>query len=251
VVVTGDRILPRLTKIRPDSPKELAKHIDPNLVKDLRNLQLNPMNQVKITAVFWDISGFSRLCKDFAVYPYARSLIYLVTEYFSKAIEIIEKHNGVLDKFMGDGILAYFGYNKMEDGDPNNAISAALEFRKQFPTLKANFGQICKKYFNKKKVTQIDLKCGMNNGYAYVHYFNTTARNSVIFMGSTLNLARRLEGLAKNDEIIVSRQLKEMIQGQYEFTPISVRRRIKDDIKSFESEKVVYAIKGKRGSSKT
>jgi class 3 adenylate cyclase len=169
-----------------------------------------------------------------------------MTEYFLNAIEIIERHNGVLDKFMGDGILAYFGYNRTDDGDPINAISAALEFRKQFSTLKANFAQICKKYFDKKRVTRIDLKCGMNIGYAYVYYFNTTARNSVIFMGSTLNLASRLEGIAKKDEIIVSRQLKDMIQGQYEFTPISVKRRIEDGIKSFESEKVVYALKGKR-----
>lgn len=64
-------------------------------------------------------------------------------------------------------------------------------------------------------------------------------------MGSTLNLASRLEGIAKKDEIIVSRRLKDMIQGQYKFTPISVKRRIKDNIKSFEREKVVYSIKGK------
>lgn len=163
MVATGDKILPRITKLRPDSPKELAKHIDPNLVKALRNLQLNPMNPVKLTAVFWDISGFSNLCNDFAVYPYARGLTYLMTEYFSNAIEIIKRHNGVLDKFMGDGILAYFGYKTMNDGDPHHAISAALEFRTQFSTIKVNFAQICKKYYDKKKVRRIDLKCGMNN----------------------------------------------------------------------------------------
>jgi class 3 adenylate cyclase len=65
-------------------------------------------------------------------------------------------------------------------------------------------------------------------------------------MGSTLNLASRLEGIAKKDEIIVSRKLKDMIQGQYNFTPVSVKRREKDGIKSFKREKVVYAIKGKK-----
>jgi class 3 adenylate cyclase len=241
VVATGNRILPRYAKLSPDSPKELAKHIDPILAEDLRKIQISTVKQVKLTVVFWDISGFSSLCEDFAVYP--RILIDFLRKYFVEAIRIIKKYNGVLDKFMGDGILAYFGYNGTEDGDPRNAINAALEFKKQFSTLKADLAQLCKE-MRLKKVRRIDLKCGMNIGYAYVHYFNTTARNSVIFMGSTLNLASRLEGIAKKDEIIVSRKLKDMIQGQYEFTPISVKRR--GNIKSFKSEKVVYTIKGKR-----
>lgn len=147
---------------------------------------------------------------------------------------------------MGDGILAYIGYNGTEeDGDPLNAISAALEFRKQFSTLKANFVQLCKE-LSIKRVRRFYLKCGMNIGYIHAHYFKTTSINSVIFMGSTLNLASRLEGIAKRDEIIVSRKLKDVIQGQYEFTPISVIRREKRGIKSFKKEKVIYALKGKR-----
>ena len=147
---------------------------------------------------------------------------------------------------MGDGILAYFGYKGTEEGDPLNAISAALEFRKQFSTFKADFIQLCKD-IGIKKVRRFYLKRGMNNSHVYVHYFNTTSINSVIFMGSTLNLASRIEGIAKKDEIIVSRKLKEKIQGQYKFTPISVKRRLKGDyIKSFKEEKVVYALKGTR-----
>lgn len=147
---------------------------------------------------------------------------------------------------MGDGILAYFGYKGMEeDGEPLNAISAALEFRKQFSTLKANFVQLCKE-LDIKRVRRFYVKCGMNIGYVHAHYLNTNSINSVIFMGSTLNLASRLEGLAKRDEIIISRKLKDVIQGQYDFTPISVKRREKRGIKSFKKEKVIYAIKGKR-----
>lgn len=86
----------------------------------------------------------------------------------------------------------------------------------------------------------------LNIGYVHVHYFNTTSRNSVVCIGSTLNLASRLEGIAKKDEIIVSRKLMNVIRGQYAFTPISVKRRIKENIKSFKKEKVVYSIKGKR-----
>jgi class 3 adenylate cyclase len=177
---------------------------------------------------------------------YPRILIDFLRKYDAEAIRIIKKHNGVLDKFMGDGILAYFGYNGTEeDGDPLNAIRTALEFRKQFSILKSNFVQLCKE-LKIKRVRRFYLKFGMNIGYIHAHYLNTRSMNSVIFMGSTLNLASRLEGIAKKDEIIISRRLKGYIKSQYEITPISVMRREGHLIKSFESEKVVYVIKGKR-----
>lgn len=153
-MVTGHRVLPRFAKLRPDSL------VDRVLAKDLREIQINTHKQVKLTVVFWDISNFSNLCEDFVGYPGV--LIDLLSKYFAKAIKIIKKHNGVLDKFMGDGILAYFGYNgKEEDGDPSNAIRAALEFKKQFPTLKTNFAQLCKEIDIKKRVRRFDLKCGI------------------------------------------------------------------------------------------
>jgi class 3 adenylate cyclase len=70
----------------------------------------------------------------------------------------------------------------------------------------------------------------------------------VILLGSTLNFASRLEGLAEKDEIIVSRQLKNIVERKYKFTTIpeeEIERRMKGKIKSFEGENVVYAVEGK------
>jgi class 3 adenylate cyclase len=247
VAFTRDRKLPGSAEPRPYSVRELAKHIDPVLVDDLGKLQIDTFKRVRLTVVFWDISGFSALCEDFTLYP--ESIIFFLNQYFSKAIKIIEKHHGVIDKFMGDGILAYFGYDRTENGDPHNAIKAALKFKKQFPTLKKHFTQYCKKY-NGQDVRRIDLKCGINNGPAYVYYFNTSMRNSVILLGSTVNFASRLEGMAEKDEIIISKELKNMIQENYEFSEIPVKERIENRIKSFEGVDIVYAIKGKRAGFK-
>lgn len=202
---------------------ELAKHIDPRLSEDLRKLQDDGLTRVQVTVVFWDISSFSALCKD--LYGFEDSIYYILNLYFKKAIEIINEHNGVLDKFMGDGILAYFGYRTI-NGDPFNAVNAALEFKKQFPTLKKQLDQYCKNT-NGKKVRQIDLKCGIENGPASVYYFNTPTRNSVSFLGSTLNFASRLEGIAVDDEIIVSKELKNMVEEKYKFMEIPVKSRTK------------------------
>jgi class 3 adenylate cyclase len=240
-----DRKLPGTAPHDPYSPIELAKHIDPICNDDLRILQFNRLKRAQLTVVFWDVSSFSALCEDLYLYP--DSINYFLNEYFKKAIKIIKKHPGVLDKFMGDGILAYFGYNRTENGDPFNAVSAALEFKKQFLTLKEWLAQYCKKSIG-QDVRPIYLKCGINNGPAYIHYFNTPMRNSVILLGSTLNFASRLEGIAKNDEIIVSKELKNMIQEKYELKKKKVPKEHR--IKSYEEVDVVYIVKGKRAGGK-
>jgi class 3 adenylate cyclase len=112
---------------RPYSAKELAKHIDPILLKDLGWLTLlDTIEQKRLTVIFWDISGFSAMCDDFDRDRCGEAIVFFLNEYFKMAIKIIKTHHGVLDKFMGDGILAYFGYNRTKNGDPFNAVCAAL-----------------------------------------------------------------------------------------------------------------------------
>lgn len=166
-----DQKLAGLAEPKPFSTEELAKHIDPILLKDLGRIQIDTHKRKQLTVVFWDISGFSTLCNDLNDYPEA--IVYFLNEYFAKAIKIIENNDGVLDKFIGDGIFAYFGYNSRKgNGDPYNAISAALEFKSKFPTLKKDFNKYCAKY-NGKEPSDYSLKCGMHNGPAFLHYFST------------------------------------------------------------------------------
>jgi class 3 adenylate cyclase len=230
--LTRDREQPDITPHDPYSPIELAKHIDRIFYNDLRVLQFDRLKRIQLTVVFWDVSGFSALCKELYLYP--NNISYFLKEYFERAIKIIKKHHGVLDKFMGDGILAYFGYNSTENGDPFNAVNAALEFKKQFPIVKKRIAQHCKKsngYI--LDVRRIDLKCGINNGPAYVHYFNTPTRNSVNLLGPTLNFASRLEGMAEEDEIIVSKDLRNMIEDKYELR----KKKIPEDDRKEEKTK--------------
>jgi len=207
--------LPKVADPNPYSTEELAKHIDPFLLSDLGRIQFHTLKKIQLTVVFWDISGFSTLCKDLNDYP--DDIIYFLNNYFLKAIKIIKNNHVVLDKFIGDGILAYFGYNSRKgNGDPYNAILAALEFKRNFLTLKNHFNEYCTEY-NGKDASNINLKCGMHNGPALLHYFSTSTRNSIILMGSTVNFASRLQCIAKDDEIIVSKQLKNMVQEKFKF----------------------------------
>jgi class 3 adenylate cyclase len=77
----------------------------------------------------------------------------------------------------------------------------------------------------------------------------------VIFLGSTLNFASRLEGIAESDEIVASKGLKNMIQKKYNLREKMIPKAIEDRIKAYEDVAyedvdVVYAVEGKRTTSK-
>jgi class 3 adenylate cyclase len=93
----------------PYSPDELSKHIDPILLKNLAKIQIDGVEKQQLTIVFWDIAGFSQLSKDLE--GFEDDVLYFLKLYCEKAVEIVAKYNGIIDKFIGDGLLAYFGYN--------------------------------------------------------------------------------------------------------------------------------------------
>ena len=106
--------------------KILSKYFDPFLLELLRNPVQLEMKNSCVTTVFWDISSFSKLCKKLMGNP--ESIAAFLREYFDAAIKVIQEHSGIVDKFIGDGILAYFGYlYDAPDCGALGAIKAAIE----------------------------------------------------------------------------------------------------------------------------
>jgi plastocyanin len=84
----------------------LEKYVDPVVLEQIRDPELVTMQNKILTIVFWDLSGFSVLCEKLK--SHKELIVEFLREYFSEAAVIIQKHKGVLDKFMGDGIMAFF-----------------------------------------------------------------------------------------------------------------------------------------------
>jgi class 3 adenylate cyclase len=139
-------------------------------------------------------------------------IVEFLQEYFTIANKIIHKHNGILDKFIGDGIMAYFGYKDSDDGTEGavNSINAAFELQKSFEEIRSEWIEIWKKQFH-HKVTTIDLKCGINTGETLIGKLSTIERDQFTAFGPTVNLASRLEGRAEDNEIIISKNTKNKI----------------------------------------
>ena len=193
-----------------------------------------------MTIVFWDISGFSILCEKLKTHK--ELIVEFLREYFSEAAVIIHKHKGVLDKFMGDGIMAFFGYKDSDVNDNGkngaiNAVNAALELRNFFDEMKLEWINLWITKTGQQEIST-ELRCGMNTGYVLVGLLLTEVRDQFTTVGSNVNLASRLESVANKDQIIVSPSTKIRLEDQFNLKTISIER----PIKGFENISECYEI---------
>lgn len=238
------------TLVRNGSPEfkkmhtSLEKYVDPVVLEQIRDPELVTMQNKILTIVFWDLSGFSVLCEKLK--SHKELIVEFLREYFSEAAIIIQKHKGVLDKFMGDGIMAFFGYKDTDANDNGrkgaiSAVKAAIELRNFFDEMKLEWINL---WITKtdQQVISTDLRCGMNTGNVLVGLILTDVRDQFTTIGSNVNLASRLESVANKDQIIVSPSTKIRIKDHFSLRTIPIER----PIKGFENISECYEIIDKK-----
>ena len=209
-------------------------------LEGLPDLKAHLLNKAKgdgtllLTVVFWDIKGFSNLCDILKMDSI--SLLPFLKEFFDKTREIIFEYGGVSDKYMGDGVMALFGFqSKAQDCGTDNAIravGAALELRERFQDLQAKWIDIWEKHVP-NKIT-IGLKCGINTGYAIVGNIGTKKRAQFTALGTTVNIASRLADICDSGQIIVSATTKSKISDQFELKSLGTLTDLKNNHGPFE-----------------
>jgi class 3 adenylate cyclase/plastocyanin len=222
----------------------LEKYVDPVVLEQIRDPELVTMQNKILTVVFWDISGFSVLCEKLK--NHKELIVEFLREYFSEAALIIRKYEGVLDKFLGDGIMAFFGYRDTDINDNGkkgaiNAVKAAIELREFFDEMKLEWINLWATKTGHQEIST-DLRCGMNTGSVLVGLILTEVRDQFTTVGSNVNLASRLESVANKDQIIGSPFTKIRIQDQFNLKMIPIER----PIKGFENISECYEIIDKK-----
>jgi adenylate cyclase len=208
----------------------LEKYVDPVVLEQIRDPELVTMQNKILTLVFWDITGFSVLCESLQFHQ--ELVVAFLREFFSEATTIIHKHDGVLDKFMGDGIMAFFGFKETHVNDNGkkgavSAVNAALELRDFFEEVKVDWIDLWKIRSRQKEEISIHLRCGMNTGNVLVGLILTEKRDQFTTIGTNVNLASRMEGVAIKDQIIVSPHTKKQIEDMFGIRSIPIKKAIK------------------------
>lgn len=216
----------------------LQRQLDPAIIEYLSDPHAPLIQNRVMTIVFWDISNFSKLTEVFKDHP--ELIAVFLNEYLGVAVPIIHEYGGIIDKFIGDGILAYFGFIEPDDDGSigaSNAILAALKLKNAFQIFKQNWLDIWKTVSNFD--INIDVKCGVNTGSVLVGLMGSQERDQFTVIGTHVNLASRLEGIAEADQIVISQYTMEKVAQKFNLESIQLRE---EKIKAFEDIMEYYVV---------
>jgi class 3 adenylate cyclase/plastocyanin len=218
----------------------LQRQLDPAIIEYLSDPHATLIQNRVMTIVFWDISNFSKLTEIFKDHP--ELIAVFLNEYLGVAVPIIHEYGGIIDKFIGDGIMAYFGFKETDDDGSIgalNAIIAALKIKKAFQFFKKNWLDIWSTVTNFD--TNIDIKCGINTGSVLVGLMGSVERDQFTVIGTHVNLASRMEGIAEADQIVISQYTKEKVSQKFNLETIQIKE---EKIKAFEDITEYYVVIG-------
>jgi class 3 adenylate cyclase/putative methionine-R-sulfoxide reductase with GAF domain len=172
----------------------LAEH----LVADDRMTGLGGQRKL-VSVVFADITGFTSLVEINTV----EDVVEVLNRFFETVVPVIFKHGGMLDKFLGDGVMAVFGIPDADDLDPVKAIQCGVDIQKGMQALKESLKE--------DDLFPIDVGVGIASGVVLAGNIGTKEQINYTVIGDPVNLAQRLESVSKPGEIIVSSLTTDMI----------------------------------------
>jgi adenylate cyclase len=147
-----------------------------------------------VTVMFVDIRGFTALSSD----ARASDMLQLLNDYYEMLVEIVFKHNGTVDKFMGDGMMVVWGAPITHKDDAVSAVNAAMSIQKAIEGF--NFDRLT------KGLASIEAGIGINTGFVVAGYIGSSRTMSYSVIGDTVNIASRLCAAARPGEIVISEQ---------------------------------------------
>jgi adenylate cyclase len=212
---------------------QLQRFLPPHVVEAMvagkgEPIQKGGRERHDASVLFSDIRGFTKLSEN-AGGP--QEVVELLNDYFERLVEIVFKRHGVLDKFIGDALMATWG---TLDGDKDHtfkAVAAAIEFREAI------------RDFNSERQDEgkpaIGMGVGVNTGRLVAGYMGAKRRLEYTVIGDTVNTASRICGIAQAGQVLISDATYQKVQDRVEARYLGTRQ-----VKGKEQEVKVYEAIG-------
>src|SRR6185437_4029483 len=154
-----------------------------------------------VTVVFSDVTGSTALGERLD----PESLRRVLARYFELASQVVERHGGVVEKFVGDAVMAVFGVPQVHEDDAMRAVRAAVEMRAALDALNEQLSG-----------PPLQIRIGVNTGEVVTGDETTT-----LVTGDAVNTAKRLEEAAAPGEILVGSATRRLVENATELEPIA------------------------------
>jgi adenylate cyclase len=190
----------------------MARYMDPDLADQLVRGDEDILGgkSIEATILFSDVRGFTTLAEELG----PQGTVALLNDYFTIMVEAIQTQGGMLDKFIGDAIMAAFGLPVAHDDDPDRAVRASIAMISslfEWNTLRTSEGRM-----------PVDMGIGLNTDLVVAGNIGSPKRMDFTMIGDGVNLASRLESACKqySARILVSEHTFHRLKGVYRFREV-------------------------------
>ena len=192
----------------------LSRYVSPGVAKEI----LANLNEVELSGkridgsvIFADIVGFTQIAED--IRP--EEIVSMLNKYFSLITRACELNHGMVDKYLGDGIMLVFGAPQPDENHRFHAISCALLMQRLVNHENAQREQ--------HGLFPVKFKIGINSGLMLAGNMGSRERMEYTVVGDTVNLASRLCSISNSGQIVISKDLyqhpnveERVIAGEYQ-----------------------------------
>jgi adenylate cyclase len=200
----------RARRERQQAIAQFSRFTNPHVARQLVERGGIETGRREVTLLFSDIRGFTTLSET----RKPEEVIALLNRYFSLQVDVVFRHGGSLDKFIGDCIMAIWGAPLDDPDHARRAVACALDMADTLQAFKRELGA---------ENSDFDVGIGLHSGPAVVGLMGslegTHKRLEYTAIGDTVNLASRIEGLTKDAKrrILVSRDTVELCGDAFDF----------------------------------
>ncbi len=163
----------------------------------------------QLTALFCDLVGSTELSSRMDAEEFGQ----LIHVYLRRAAEAVQRYEGEIARYVGDAILAHFGWPEAHDDDAERAVRAALDIVAAIDSLNEELGGD----------TQLSVRVGIHTGPVLIGEIERAHQREMMALGETMNLAARLQDIAEPDGVVISPTTLELVKGIFVTQPLEPR----------------------------
>jgi adenylate cyclase len=188
---TSEKKVLRELEVRASLSRYLPSELVDKVVENPAQLGLGGTSK-EITVLFADLVGFTPMSETLP----PETVVKLLNEHFTVATEIIHKHGGIVDKYIGDCVMAVWGAVTKNVDDAERALDAAEDMRRWL--------EIGNERWSAEYGIRLQIAIGIHSGRAVVGNLGSEKRMEFTVIGDVVNVAARLESIAQPGQILVS-----------------------------------------------
>jgi adenylate cyclase len=217
-------------KIRSKMERYHSPGVIDEIVKGVIAADETDIRTADLSILFADITGFTSVSETKKPEEVAEFL----SNFFSAAVDSIFAYGGTLDKFIGDAVMAFFGAPIAQEDHADRAILAGLMMMERV--------QAWNDEREREGLSEVRIRIGINSGLAVVGNVGTEKRVDYTVLGSSVNIASRLEsGVAKPGQLVISQNTFDRLIGSFETESLG-----EFALKGLQQKMPVYAVKASR-----